>query len=93
MKLFFALMVAFVVAAPIGFAEELAHFTGRVTAVDVNQNNQMRCFTAVDEQGQVKIFKISSLKHLDVNDRVIVTYQISDKFPLIVTRIRFLQPE
>ncbi|MES2307634.1 MAG: hypothetical protein V4507_02140 [Verrucomicrobiota bacterium] len=69
------------------------HFYGRVTAVNSNGNRPGVSFTAVNDQGQIKMFYISSLKDLDLNDRVELTYKASEKFPLEVTRIRFLNPQ
>ena len=68
-------------------------FKGRVTAVNSKENRSGLSFTAVDEQGQVKMFYISSLKHLDLQDRVELTCKASEKFPLQVIRIRFLEPK
>ncbi len=68
-------------------------FKGRVTAVNSNENRPGLSFTAVDAQGQVKMFYISSLQHLNLQDRVELTCKASEKFPLEVIRIRFLSPK
>jgi hypothetical protein len=77
----------------VGRAEELAKFQGVVTAVNSNGNRPGLSFTAVDAENHVKMFYISTLKHLDLGDWVALTYQRSDKFPLTVTRIKFSQPK
>jgi hypothetical protein len=70
----------------------LEKFAGTVSAVNVNADKS-NCFTALDPSGKVKIFRISSIEHLEKGDKVIVTYRPSDKFPLISTRVKFLLPE
>lgn len=67
-------------------------FQGTVTAIRSQADHAERSFTALNEEGHVKMFIISSLEHLDVGDRVELTYQASDKFPLRVIRVRFLEP-
>jgi hypothetical protein len=68
-----------------------ARFSGVVTAVDTNGNVEGRCFTAHAEDGTVKVFCISTLEDLDVGDRVELTYEKSDRFPLMVKRVRFVR--
>lgn len=74
-------------------AENSVAWQGTVTAVNSNGNTPGHAFTAVDAEGRVKFFTISTLEHLELNDRVQLHYIPSEKFPLEVTRIRFLQPE
>jgi hypothetical protein len=69
-----------------------AVFCGTVTAVNSNDNKPGVSFTAVDAEGQVKMFYISSLEHLDPNDRVSLRYVPSSLWPLNVTTIKFLPP-
>ena len=68
-------------------------FKGRVTAVNSNGNRPGLSFTAVNDQGQVRMFYISTLEHLELQDRVELTCKASEKFPLEVIRIRFLSPK
>lgn len=66
---------------------------GTVTAVDSNANKEGRSFTAVSKDGQVKMFYIQSLKHLDIGDRVVLSYIDANRFPLNVTTVKFLPPK
>ncbi len=93
---FFIVLVvsmAFLQAGPSEERSGVISFKGRVTAVDSNANRPGFSFTAVDSEGRVKMFYIDNLKHLDLNDRVELHYRNTGKFPLSVTRIRFLQPQ
>jgi hypothetical protein len=76
-----------------GSATDATHFQGRVTAVNSNANRPGLSFTAVDSQGHIKMFYISTLENLEINDRVELTCKGSDKFPIEVVRIRFLSPK
>jgi hypothetical protein len=78
---------------PVSAEETTQHWEGTVTAVNSNGNRPGRSFTAVDAEGQVKIFYISSLKYLNVGDRVSLSYITSKTFPYTVTRIKFSLPE
>jgi hypothetical protein len=69
-----------------------AEFRGTVTSVNSNDNAQGYAFTAVDASGKVKMFRIDSLAHLDLRDRVIVTYSKAGKFPIRANSIKFLPP-
>lgn len=69
-----------------------AQFRGTVTAVDSNANKPTKSFTAVDAEGKVMQFRISSLQHLDVRDRVVLSFQRGEKYPLKVVTIKFLTP-
>ena len=64
-------------------------FEGVVTAVDSNGNYPEHCFTAISDDGLAKVFRISSLKDLDVGDRVSLQYVESDVYPQMVKSIRF----
>ncbi|MEM9399169.1 MAG: hypothetical protein AAF984_03095 [Verrucomicrobiota bacterium] len=66
---------------------------GTVTAVNSNGYKVGRGFTAIDENGQPKMFYIKSLDHLDVGDRVALRYIDAYRFPLNVTTIKFLPPK
>lgn len=67
-------------------------FQGTVTAIRSQADHSERSFTARNSEGLIKMFIISSLDHLEVGDRVELTYEASEKFPLRVTRVRFLEP-
>lgn len=77
---------------PVRADEATLPWQGTVTAVDSNGNRPGRSFTAVDAGGKIKVFYISTLSNLKVGSRVELHYLPSDKYPLVVTRIRFLQP-
>lgn len=81
--------LALVLLASTSFA---AQFSGTVTAVDSNDNARGYAFTAIDKEGKVKMFKIDSLAHLDLHDRVVVTYSKADKFPIRAKTVKFLPP-
>lgn len=94
-KILFVLVLAAGMMRPCeGRAEEkeILSFQGTVTAVNSNLNRPDRSFTAVDAEGKVKMFYISSLSHLDQGDRVVLHYLSGQKFPLNVTSIKFLPP-
>ncbi len=84
--------VVFLSNAAISQAVEPIHWEGTVTAVNSNGNRENRSFTAVDANGQVKIFYISTLEYLKVTDRVSLSYLPGKTFPYVVTRIKFLPP-
>lgn len=71
-------------------AAEPVAWQGTVTAVNSNGNRPGRSFTAVDAEGHVKFFYISSLDYLKQGSRVELHYLPAETYPLVVTRIRFL---
>jgi hypothetical protein len=89
MKPYLSAIVALALLASTSFA---AQFSGTVTAVNSNDNAPGYSFTAVDREGKVKMFRIDSLAHLDLRDRVVVTYSKSDKFPIRANTVKFLAP-
>lgn len=90
--LFSVVAAAGLMIAPAEAHSKLVPFRGEVTAVNSNGYKPGLSFTAKDANGRVKMFYIASLKHLDVNDRVVLKYADSDRFPLNVHTIKFLQP-
>jgi hypothetical protein len=90
-KPFLLLIAALILSLP---SSPAATFRGTVTAVDSNGNAPGYSFTAADADGKIKMFRISNLKHLDLNDRVIVTYPDNTSvFPIAATRVKFLPPQ
>jgi hypothetical protein len=89
MKYYLSAAVALALFASSSMA---AQFKGTVTAVDSNDNVRGYSFTAVCSEGKVKIFKIDNLAHLDLRDRVVVTYSKADKFPIRANTVKFLPP-
>lgn len=94
-----SLLFALVLTAVLGlqsvstaYAAEPVAWQGTVTAVNSNGNRPGHSFTAVDANGQVKFFHISTLEYLKVDSRVELRYLPGNTFPLEVTRIRFLPP-
>jgi hypothetical protein len=87
-------LLTLVSALALTIAISSAHtFRGTVTAVDSNANAPGYAFTAVNEAGHVKMFRIDNLKHLDLNDRVVVTYPSKvTVFPIRATTVKFLAP-
>ncbi len=73
-----------------GGSGRVRDFSGVVTAVDSNGNAPGRCFTAQNEQGIVKVFRIASLEGLAAGRRIQLKYVESDCYPLAVQTIRFL---
>lgn len=57
-------------------------FTGNITALDSNGYDPGKCFTAVDDNGIVKVFRVSSIDNLNVGDRVRLSYKESATYPL-----------
>ena len=67
-------------------------FEGVVTALGPNADDPDHTFTAISDDGLAKVFRISSLKNLDLGDRVTLKYLEGDTYPQTVQTIAFHQP-
>ena len=64
-------------------------FAGVVTALGPNADDPEHTFTAIADDGTAKVFRISSLKNLDVGDHVTLQYVEGDAYPMEVKAIQF----
>lgn len=65
-----------------------AAFEGEVTALGPSADDPEHTFTAISDNGIAKVFRVESLQGIDVGDRVSLTYQEAEVYPMEVSSIR-----
>lgn len=63
-------------------------FEGVITALDSNGHHPGKCFTAINDQGIVKVFLAPSLDELATGERVELKYRDGAVYPLKAWDIR-----